>query len=248
MATGNAQILRLLDYNWVECQDAQGIFYFNEATQQSSETVPPELLGGQASAPGPVTYASPTSTAAYAAPNVQQQYGKAQVIGGGITQTGQSMLPQTYISQTQAQQIYAPSQTRPAYPQQVQATQYQQPSYLSQPQYAASSYTPIQQTVQVQPAQYQVQQPTQYQVQQPQYQVQQPTQYQVQQPQYQVQQSQYQVQQSMPQGSPAVQKMAFGDWAVYQDELGEFYTHVPTGQQFEQPPPELIQAYQQYRG
>jgi hypothetical protein len=178
---------------------------------------------------------------------MQQLYGKAQVIGGGITQTGQSMLPQSYISQVQAQQqMYAPSQTRPAYPQQVQAIQYQQPSY--QPQSVASSYTPIQQTVQVQPAQYKMQQQLpQYQVQQPQYQVQQ-SQYQVQQPQYQVQQSQYQVQQSIPQASRAVQKMAFGDWAVYEDELGEYYAHVPTGQQFEQPPPELIQAYQQYRG
>jgi hypothetical protein len=170
---------------------------------------------------------------------MQQLYGKAQVIGGGITQTSQPMLPQSYISQMQAQQqMYAPSQTRPAYPQQVQAMQYQQPSY--QPQSVASTYTPMQQTVQMQPAQYQVQQPAQYQVQQPQYQVQQP--------QYQVQQPQYQVQQSVPQASPTVQKMAFGDWAVYQDELGEFYIHVPTGQQFEQPPPELVQAYQQYRG
>lgn len=41
--------------------------------------------------------------------------------------------------------------------------------------------------------------------------------------------------------------MAFGIWAVYQDELGTFYMHVPSGQQFESPPPELIQAYQQYR-
>merc|ERR1712159_596661 len=56
-----------------------------------------------------------------------------------------------------------------------------------------------------------------------------------------------QQQQPLPQTAPAVQKMAFGDWAVYQDELGTFYMHVPTGQQFERPPPELMQAYQQYR-
>merc|ERR1719446_826043 len=54
-------------------------------------------------------------------------------------------------------------------------------------------------------------------------------------------------QQPQMQLAPAVQQMAFGDWGVYKDELGTFYMHVPSGQQFENPPPELVQAYQQYR-
>merc|ERR1719506_429079 len=70
-------------------------------------------------------------------------------------------------------------------------------------------------------------------------------QHQVQQPM--PQQQQPQVQQQMPQLAPAVQKMAFGDWAIYQDELGMFYMQVSTGVQFENPPAELTQAYQQYR-
>merc|ERR1719199_1204155 len=53
--------------------------------------------------------------------------------------------------------------------------------------------------------------------------------------------------QMAPTTEPATQKMAFGDWAVYQDELGMFYMQVSTGMQFETPPPELMQAYQQYR-
>merc|ERR1719378_742554 len=68
---------------------------------------------------------------------------------------------------------------------------------------------------------------------------------QMQQPQ--MQQLPMQQPQMQQQPQPAVQKMAFGDWAVYQDELGTFYMHVPTGVQFEKPPPELMQAYQQYR-
>lgn len=215
----NSQILRHLGYNWLECQDEQGIFYWNEVTQQSSDTVPPELLGA-AAAPGPVNCAAPMAVAAPMAA-AQHHPGKAKVIAGGITPTS------SYIPHMQAhQQMYAPQQQAPpqqAYPQHVYAQQahaqhvhpqqvlpmhYQQQHMMPpthQPHPVVSSYTPLPQAVQPQ------------------------------------------VQQPQPQTAPAVQKMAFGDWAVYQDELGTFYMHVPTGQQYERPPPDLMNAYRQYR-
>jgi sentrin-specific protease 7 len=230
MADSNTQILRQLGYNWLECQDEQGVFYWNEVTQQSSDTVPPELLGGKGPAPGPVNCAAPMAAPVHMAAAHQHQ-GMAKIIAGGIPQMGHATPPSSYIPHVQAQQqMYAAQpQTRPAHQQQVPGMHYQQPHVVHhshQPHPVVSSYTPMPQQVQAQP-----------QVQYVQHQVQQP----------QVQQQQPQVQQQPPHTAPAVQKMAFGDWAVYQDELGTFYMHVPTGQQFERPPPELMQAYQQYR-
>jgi len=45
MAAGQAQVLRDLGGGWLQCQDQQGIFFFNQQTQQSSDVVPPELAG-----------------------------------------------------------------------------------------------------------------------------------------------------------------------------------------------------------
>lgn len=66
-----AAVLRELPNNWLECQDAQGIFYFNSLTQQSMDTCPPELLAPQQ----PVVMSAPVAapmvapTVAAAAPN-----------------------------------------------------------------------------------------------------------------------------------------------------------------------------------
>merc|ERR1712179_269271 len=45
----------------------------------------------------------------------------------------------------------------------------------------------------------------------------------------------------------AVAKLQLGDWVVYQDDLGPFYYHIPSQQQFENPPPQLLALYQRYR-
>jgi hypothetical protein len=44
MAAGQTQVLRELGGNWLQCQDAQGIFFYNSLTQQSSVDPPPELV------------------------------------------------------------------------------------------------------------------------------------------------------------------------------------------------------------
>eukprot|EP00413_Alexandrium_margalefii_P013511 CAMPEP_0204530620 /NCGR_PEP_ID=MMETSP0661-20131031/10725_1 /ASSEMBLY_ACC=CAM_ASM_000606 /TAXON_ID=109239 /ORGANISM="Alexandrium margalefi, Strain AMGDE01CS-322" /LENGTH=40 /DNA_ID= /DNA_START= /DNA_END= /DNA_ORIENTATION= len=40
MAANAAQVLRQLEGGWLECRDAQGIYYFNQLTQQTSEGPP----------------------------------------------------------------------------------------------------------------------------------------------------------------------------------------------------------------
>lgn len=40
-------------------------------------------------------------------------------------------------------------------------------------------------------------------------------------------------------GQPVL-KATVGVWQICQDNLGEYYVHVPSGQSFDQPPPELL--------
>lgn len=40
-------------------------------------------------------------------------------------------------------------------------------------------------------------------------------------------------------GQPVL-KATVGAWQICQDNLGEYYVHVPSGQSFDQPPPELL--------
>jgi len=47
MASGQAQVLRELDGGWLQCQDNQGVFFYNSVTQQSSVEVPNELRAQQ---------------------------------------------------------------------------------------------------------------------------------------------------------------------------------------------------------
>jgi len=56
-----------------------------------------------------------------------------------------------------------------------------------------------------------------------------------------------------PSGSAVDQQPAsaviveFGDWAVCEDKLGEFYFHWPTNQSYENPPVELLQLYKAHK-
>jgi hypothetical protein len=44
---------------------------------------------------------------------------------------------------------------------------------------------------------------------------------------------------------PAPQlKMEVGDWQICEDMQGEYYVHIPTGQTYDEPPPELVQLRQ----
>eukprot|EP00442_Polarella_glacialis_P006880 CAMPEP_0115122386 /NCGR_PEP_ID=MMETSP0227-20121206/46804_1 /TAXON_ID=89957 /ORGANISM="Polarella glacialis, Strain CCMP 1383" /LENGTH=100 /DNA_ID=CAMNT_0002524333 /DNA_START=47 /DNA_END=346 /DNA_ORIENTATION=- len=42
MAAAQPQILKELQGGWLECMDEQGVYYFNQMTQQSSDQMPAE--------------------------------------------------------------------------------------------------------------------------------------------------------------------------------------------------------------
>jgi len=266
MAEVPAQILRQLGNNWLECQDEQGIFYWNQITQQSSDTLPPELMGaGPVAAPmaiaapmaAPMAVAAPMAAPMQGAPRPTKA---AKVLSGGIASLPQNATPPpSYMPPVMQQGPYQVQQQVPCSPQKITVSY--SPQAVQQVQ-----MTP-QQVQQIACQQQQQQIQAQQVVMLPGAQVQASASYApavasytppV--PQAQVVQAQSPLPQGaqlichpqgaqpvQPQLAPAVQKMSFGDWAVYQDELGTFYMHVPTGQQFENPPPELAQAYQQYR-
>jgi len=268
-----SDILRQLPGNWLECRDEQGIFYFNQVTQQSSETVPAELMGGP---PGPA--AAPSQAPSYGgAMTPQQQPPWAWGQQGMPPQGAMSGPPmqaqqQMYLPQQmpQSQQMFPPQQMPQGQQQMPQMYPPQQPPQQQMPQQQMPpQQMPQQQLLQQQAAQQQMLQQQMLQQQQQMMMSQQMSNYGGQpQPQFaqpqgvqtapQLQgvpsytpamQAQPQPQMMQPQGLPvpAVQKMAFGDWGVYQDEMGMFYLQVSTGVQFENPPPELMQAYQLYR-
>lgn len=248
MADGGSKILRQLDQHWLECLDEQGIFYFNQATQQSEETMPQQFVGiiappaalqatlanAAASYAPPVVGGMPAAYAAPAAvPSGAPVAKAAKVIGGGIHATpGGNSQPSSYVPQPVAS--YAP-------PQQVsQVLPGSQPSsYVPPQQILVQQAVPVQQPLLPQHGAMPQQQVMMQQVQQPVLSFTPPIQVQP--------QAQPQPELIPGQPAPAVQKMAFGDWGVYEDELGRFYLQVSTGQQFESPPAQLMEDYKQYR-
>jgi len=54
---------------------------------------------------------------------------------------------------------------------------------------------------------------------------------------------QMQAQVQAQQAQQTKQKFTLGPWVVCEDGQGEFYFHTPTGQSFDEPPPELVQLY-----
>jgi len=45
----------------------------------------------------------------------------------------------------------------------------------------------------------------------------------------------------------SLERMRLGDWIVCEDNMGVFYHHALTGQQFNEPPAELLQLYHEHR-
>jgi hypothetical protein len=179
------KILQELPNNWQKCQDEQGIFYFNKATQQFSESVPPDVVTATLAATG---YSSP------------------------------QLLQQGFLGQQQKA-----SQFAGASPHQAQVSSYQQV-----PKYQNVAYQNSK--VQQQPLQQQQLQMIPQQL------------------------SgmgnggiNYAAPVAVTTGGGARKKLAFGEWIVYEDQMGDFFVHVPTSRQFERPPEEMVRSYQAYK-
>jgi len=156
MAAQEANVLADLGRGWLQCQDQQGIFYFNQTTQQSSDVLPAELRGAQQQ---PLSYVSAQqlqalpqqqSYATYAQPlQMPQSYGsiaqqrvqpQAQYMQMAqaqpqvqYVQQAQAQPKAQYVQQTQAQPQVQYMQQAQAQPQ-VQYVQ-QAPSYQPQAQF-----------------------------------------------------------------------------------------------------------------
>jgi len=258
---GQTVILRELPNNWLECKDEQGIYFFNQISQESSDSLPAELMMAGFQAGGVVapmasvmtTMAAPVMTtmaapmaAPMAVPMGSYAPIQAQILGGGIQNSYQPVSQPSYQPVTS----YAPMQI----PQQQSVQQ-----VLAAP----GSYLPAQ--VIQQPSPY-VQQAVQPQL-QPQMMYQQPQmQPQVvyqQEPQVIYQQEpqvsyqprqQAPMMQAAPQPQPVMQaqpgprkKSAWGDWIAFEDAQGEFFVQASTGQRFDTPPPAAVQSYQAHK-
>jgi hypothetical protein len=246
-APGQPQILRDLGKNWLECLDEQGIFYFNQVTSQSSDTLPPELAVGVNGAVG-VSAVVPGAVGFSAV--VQGAPIQAKVLSGGIAGAASyapvaapsaSYAPfaapsASYSQVSAAPASYTPVPVAPVNYQAIAAA----PTLAAPASYTpvaatAPSYTPSYAPVAAAPApytqqQYQiVQQPEQVIYQQPSQVVAAPYASVYQQPQAPQQAYSYaQVQPAVAQPSvniqtvpsqiqPKAPKSAFGDWAVYDD-------------------------------
>jgi hypothetical protein len=236
--------------HWLECLDEQGVFYFNQMTQQSSDTLPAELGGlSVQTCPGqPQANAMPymqQQASSYAPPQAMQLPSYTPPQASNCHPQTLSYSPQQLPQPYQAQQI--PSYTPP-----------QVPNYQPQLPQACQTPLPYQAQQAYHPHGLHLQQipPNHFMQSQPMPQAHQPIGQPMPQGQpvngFPSQQARYQQvvpsQPMPPPGQqPAVQKVQFGDWAVYEDNLGRFFMYVPTGQQFESPPPEFMEAFQQHR-
>mmetsp|Transcript_79398 Transcript_79398/g.246240 ORF Transcript_79398/g.246240 Transcript_79398/m.246240 type:complete len:164 (-) Transcript_79398:115-606(-) len=52
---------------------------------------------------------------------------------------------------------------------------------------------------------------------------------------------------SVPPGQRTEIRAQLGDWAICEDSQGFFYYNMPTGQSYDEPPPELLQLYQAHK-
>jgi len=268
-------VLRHLSSIWLECEDAQGIFYYNQSTKQSTDVFPSDAVAApampQAMAPQPA--AAPAYQQA-ATPQASQAVVKREI---GIwkicadekgefyfnSQTNQSYDEPPPELKQMMQGLHQPSAPASGLP----------PSYSQKPAVQQSPPAAAPSTVKAQVGAWAICQDAQgefyfnsetkqsfdqappelLRILQQQKQAQQPL---PQQPQPQPQgsyvsyaggvpQQQQPKAQSPPVGAQSTVKAQFGVWAVCQDAQGEFYFNSETQQSFDQAPPELLRILQQ---
>lgn len=246
MASQNVEVLRKLDGGWLQCQDEQGVFFYNEATRESSVDVPPTLMmPAKASSyqPQSTVQAQMPLAAPVGQPTVKGQIGdwmicedaQGEFYFNKVTQQAFDDVPAELRAMLQAAQ--KPSQKVAAASPQVQVLRDLGGGWLqcqdNQGLYFFNQVTG-ESSVDV-PAALRVQaQPTSYQPQSVAYaqQASVPTPYQPQSVAY------------TQQVSEPKLKEQIGDWMICEDAQGEFYINARTQQSFDKPPAELVKLYQ----
>eukprot|EP00747_Dinoflagellata_sp_TGD_P082858 gnl/TRDRNA2_/TRDRNA2_161859_c0_seq3.p1 gnl/TRDRNA2_/TRDRNA2_161859_c0~~gnl/TRDRNA2_/TRDRNA2_161859_c0_seq3.p1 ORF type:complete len:536 (-),score=91.82 gnl/TRDRNA2_/TRDRNA2_161859_c0_seq3:183-1790(-) len=226
--TGNAgpggkpqvQVMMQLGGNWLQCQDEQGIFYFNTVTQQSSTDMPPEAR----QQPAPKAAAQPN----YGGPPQGYQGPPPQQGGppGGAGSPPATVLAQLSANWLQCQDAQGIFYWNSA----TQQSSDEMPLELQQqaggPGNQQGGGQPIYPPGLLQPPNSGAppgQQPPQQQQAPP-------------------------GPGAGPGGqAPAQIKQVLGNWSVCADAQGEFYWNNATQQSFDTPPPELMQLLQQQR-
>jgi hypothetical protein len=246
---GGIKVLQQLGGNWVKCMDDQGIFYFNVATKQTSNDLPAELKT-------PMQAPPPQAVAPKASPQILQElpnnWQKCRDEQGifyfnKVTQEfSESLPPELSTANQLAATNYPTGATN--YPsgkilQQAMLGQQQQTTnafagmYQQQPQVASYQQASKPQSIAYQSSLPQAQ----------------PQQLQKMAPQlgqnltnYAVPSVNYAAPAAAVNGGGSRKKLAFGDWVVYEDQMGDFFVHTPTGRQFDKPPEEMVRSYQAY--
>jgi hypothetical protein len=230
MSSAQVQVLRQLGGNWLECQDAQGIFYFNQATKQQCDYPPPELAASMPKA------AAASYQPAYAPQAAAVPYQPAYA-------------PQAAMAPSYAQQGAVPQQ--PAASQAVVKFEIGIWKICEDAQGKFYFNTQTQQSYDQPPAELvqlvQQQQRQEQQQQQQQQQQREALAYQQKQAMM-TQQKKIVPKPAAPlpaASTPQVTvKATIGIWKICQDAQGEFYVNAQTQQSFDEPPPELLQLLQ----
>jgi len=110
-AAAAPQVLRELGNSWLECMDEQGVYYFNSATQQSSDFMPADANDAQAQMP--MVEANPE---AQYGDQVFQQLPHTQQIGEPNQPAVQYAQPAVQYAQPAAQPQYAQPAAQPTQP------------------------------------------------------------------------------------------------------------------------------------
>eukprot|EP00413_Alexandrium_margalefii_P045478 CAMPEP_0204588046 /NCGR_PEP_ID=MMETSP0661-20131031/48398_1 /ASSEMBLY_ACC=CAM_ASM_000606 /TAXON_ID=109239 /ORGANISM="Alexandrium margalefi, Strain AMGDE01CS-322" /LENGTH=184 /DNA_ID=CAMNT_0051597823 /DNA_START=62 /DNA_END=616 /DNA_ORIENTATION=- len=140
-----AQVLRQLQGGWLECLDAQGIYYYNELTLQTSEAAPAAAFG-----PTPVAQAPVQASAAVTkmqigvwtvAEDAQGEFYYNQQTGQSFDHPPQEILAFLQDRRTPASTVVAASPTSTYQVQYAAQPTYQTQQYAVQPVYQVAAAT-----------------------------------------------------------------------------------------------------------
>eukprot|EP00448_Togula_jolla_P010443 CAMPEP_0170595884 /NCGR_PEP_ID=MMETSP0224-20130122/14805_1 /TAXON_ID=285029 /ORGANISM="Togula jolla, Strain CCCM 725" /LENGTH=276 /DNA_ID=CAMNT_0010920105 /DNA_START=70 /DNA_END=900 /DNA_ORIENTATION=+ len=237
MATPNLEVRILRDLgcaggtepDWLECEDACGIFYYSRRTKQAAIELPPEVLAAVEAMPAAPLYVPPPLSMAQQAV-VLMRVGHWVIAEDALGVFYQNVVSLESFEQPPPELVLLLAKKREA--EELQLRQQQ----LLQLQ---------KQQKQQQRQQLQLELRRKWE-----------EQYGQQNPRYAPGPQQLQLNHaaaasqalSLPSAKEAVVKMRIANWAIAQDSMGEFYQNMATGESFDNPPAELVRILRQRVG